>query len=85
MLKREDDLVHVIRQYEEKIRLFEKRIEAIQGIDIDCEAKQNDLTYYDNLIDEARAWIVVRNEELKSVRDDLRNYIKTLLEEGASE
>lgn len=85
LLKLEDGLVHNIRRLEELIVLYKERMEVIQEIHVECDDKQRDLDDYQASINEAMAHIVLLKDELDDVRGNLRNYIKTLLEGGASE
>lgn len=80
ILNRERSIIDGIRRRESHIRSYEKQMDSIKQIDIDCKCKYDDLKKYQRLIDEERAFIVLANLELTEARDQLRDYLKELFE-----
>ena len=80
ILYREQSLVDGIRRRESHIRSYEKRMETIKQIDIDCKCKYDDLKECQKLIDEERAFIVLDNLKLEETRNQLIEYIRALFE-----
>lgn len=78
ILKRERDAYDSIRIHEEHASAFQKRLEEIGRIDIDCDSRIRDLEIYRSLVDRERGFIEFARTDLANARSELRKYLTEL-------
>ena len=79
ILKEEKELVRRFNSQSDAIDLFEEQLERIRNLDVDCKVKEDNINYYEVLIEEYQCAILETTRELDKVRLEIRNYFKELL------
>lgn len=82
MLELEHAIVDEIVTCDCNIRFLNDRLVEIKKSDFRCDLYEHDILRYSKKIEEARARKNRECERLKSVREDMREYFKELMQEA---
>jgi hypothetical protein len=75
LLKEEDNLVRSIKRMESDLTHYKHTIIPIEIIDIGCDARDDDIKHYNELVDATEKAIASEHELLSCIREQIRSVI----------
>ena len=78
ILKQEKSLVDEFELYDHYLAITQNQLDSIKRYGIDCEAYQHDVKTYNSMIDDYHAAQANILDQLKSCREEMREYLHEL-------